>query len=84
MGRQRYPNARELTITADCGGSNGAAVRLWKFELQKLADEIGLVIRVHHYPPGTSKWRVDRRHDNRDRSESRESAALFGPAKAAM
>ena len=56
MGRQRYPNARELTVTADCGGSNGARVRLWKLELQKLADETGLVIRVHHYPPGTSKW----------------------------
>src|SRR6266849_5085799 len=56
MGRQRYPKARELTITADCGGSNGARVRLWKIELQKLADETGLVIRVHHYPPGTSKW----------------------------
>jgi PHP family Zn ribbon phosphoesterase len=45
-----------LTITADCGGSNGARVRLWKVELQKLADETGLVIRAHHYPPGTSKW----------------------------
>src|SRR6516165_7778119 len=56
MGRRRYPNARELTITADCGGSNGARVRLWKLELQKLADETGLVIHVHHYPPGTSKW----------------------------
>jgi Rhodopirellula transposase DDE domain len=56
MGRQRYPNARELTITADCGGSNGARVRLWKVELQKLADETGLAIHVHHYPPGTSKW----------------------------
>ena len=56
MGRQRYPHARELTITADCGGSNGARVRLWKVELQKLADETGLVIHVHHYPPGTSKW----------------------------
>src|SRR6266849_5075714 len=56
MGRQRYPKARELTVTADCGGSNGARVRLWKIELQKLADETGLVIRVHHYPPGTSKW----------------------------
>src|SRR4029077_2874208 len=43
MGRQRYPNARELTVTADCGGSNGARVRLWKLELQKLADETGLV-----------------------------------------
>jgi hypothetical protein len=56
MGRQRYPQARELTITADCGGSNGARVRLWKLELQKLADETGLVLHVHHYPPGTSKW----------------------------
>src|SRR5580658_10520438 len=56
MGRQRYPEARELTVTADCGGSNGARVRLWKLELQKLADETGLVIRIHHYPPGTSKW----------------------------
>ncbi len=56
MGRQRYPKAQELTITADCGGSNGARVRLWKVELQKFADETGLVLHVHHYPPGTSKW----------------------------
>lgn len=56
MGRQRYPKARELTITADGGGSNGTRVRLWKVELQKLADETGLVLHVHHYPPGTSKW----------------------------
>ena len=56
MGRQRYPKAHELTITADCGGSNGARVRLWKTELQKLADETRLVLHVHHYPPGTSKW----------------------------
>ena len=56
MGRSRYPKARALTITADCGGSNGARVRLWKVELQKLADETGLVLHVHHYPPGTSKW----------------------------
>jgi hypothetical protein len=47
---------QELTITADCGGSNGARVRLWKVELQKLADETGLTLHVHHYPPGTSKW----------------------------
>ena len=53
---KRYPKASELTITADCGGSNGARVRLWKAQLQKLADETGLVLRVHHYPPGTSKW----------------------------
>ena len=56
MGRRRYPQAKELTITADCGGSNGARVRLWKVELQRLADETGLTIHVHQYPPGTSKW----------------------------
>ena len=56
IGRPRYPGMSELTITADCGGSNGARVRLWKVELQKLADETGLTLRVHHYPPGTSKW----------------------------
>ena len=56
MGRQRYPKMQELTITADCGGSNGARVRLWKVELQKLADETDLTLHVHHYPPGTSKW----------------------------
>ena len=62
MGRYRYPKARKLTITADCGGSNGARVRLWKVELQKLADETGLVLCVHHYPPGTSKWnRIEHR-----------------------
>ena len=55
MGRKRYPKASELTITADCGGSNGARVRLWKAQLQKLADETGLVLHVHHYPPGTSR-----------------------------
>jgi Rhodopirellula transposase DDE domain len=60
MGQQRYPKARELTITADCGGSNGARVRLWKVELQKLADETGLVLHVHHYPPGTSKMEQNR------------------------
>src|SRR6266403_3032555 len=56
MGRERYPDARELTIPADGGGSNGSRVRLWKVELQKLADETGLMLHVHHYPPGTSKW----------------------------
>lgn len=56
IGRKRYPRMHELTITADCGGSNGARVRLWKVELQKLADETGLTLRIHHYPPGTSKW----------------------------
>jgi hypothetical protein len=62
IGRPRYRTMRELTITADCGGSNGARVRLWKVELQKLADESGLTLRVHHYPPGTSKWnRIEHR-----------------------
>lgn len=56
MGRQSYPQATELLITADSGGSNGSRVRLWKFELQRLADEIGLTLRVCHLPPGTSKW----------------------------
>ena len=56
MGRPRYPDMHDLTITADGGGSNGTRVRLWKLELQKLADETGLTLHVHHYPPGTSKW----------------------------
>ena len=56
MGCERYPEMHELTITADGGGSNGARVRLWKLELQKLADETRLTLHVHHYPPGTSKW----------------------------
>ena len=56
MGRARYPKASALTITADCGGSNGARVRLWKIELQKFANETGLILHVHHFPPGTSKW----------------------------
>ena len=56
MGRKRYLEATELTICADGGGSNGSRVRLWKVELQKFADETNLVLNVHHYPPGTSKW----------------------------
>lgn len=61
-GKARYPQARSLMITADGGGSNGVRVRLWKVELQKLADETGLTIRVCHYPPGTSKWnRIEHR-----------------------
>ena len=56
LGQKRYPNATTLTITADCGGSNGYRTRLWKTELQRLADQTGLQIRVMHYPPGTSKW----------------------------
>ena len=56
MGREAYPNATDLMVTADCGGSNGARVRLWKRELQRFADETGLSLNVCHYPPGTSKW----------------------------
>ena len=56
MGRRAYPHARRLLITADAGGSNGARLRLWKVELQKLADRLGLPITVCHFPPGTSKW----------------------------
>ena len=56
MGREAYPKADRLLITADGGGSNGARVRLWKIELQKFANETGLAISVCHFPPGTSKW----------------------------
>ncbi len=56
MGRERYPRATRILITADCGGSNGARLRLWKRELQALANELGLAITVCHLPPGTSKW----------------------------
>jgi hypothetical protein len=56
MGRYAYPEATELLITADGGGSNASRSRLWKRELQSLADEIGLRIAVCHFPPGTSKW----------------------------
>jgi hypothetical protein len=61
-GGPRYRRAKRLLITADCGGSNGVRVRLWKSELQKLANEIGLAITVTHLPPGTSKWnRIEHR-----------------------
>ena len=55
-GRRLYPKAREIVLTADGGGSNGARLRLWKLELQKLADETRLSFSVCHFPPGTSKW----------------------------
>jgi hypothetical protein len=62
LGQQRYPNATRLQITADCGGSNGNRVRLWKVELQRLADDTALEIGVCHLPPGTSKWnRIEHR-----------------------
>ena len=62
LGHARYPMAEKLLITADCGGSNGSRVRLWKSELQALADQTGLSITVAHLPPGTSKWnRIEHR-----------------------
>ncbi len=62
LGQSRYPGADRILITADCGGSNGARVRLWKTELQTLADQTGLSITVAHLPPGTSKWnRIEHR-----------------------
>ena len=56
MGQPVYPRARRLLITADAGGSNGPRIRLWKLEIQRLADRIGMSITVCHFPPGTSKW----------------------------
>ena len=56
MGCQVYPKTRKMLITADGGGSNGSRVRLWKWELQRLATELQLIIHVRHFPPGTSKW----------------------------
>jgi hypothetical protein len=56
LGQPRYPKANRLVVTADCGGSNGVRVRLWKYELQKLANETSLAISITHLPPGTSKW----------------------------
>ncbi len=62
LGQAAYPDATRLQITADCGGSNGNRLRLWKVELQTLADETGLQIAVCHLPPGTSKWnRIEHR-----------------------
>jgi len=62
LGAARYPDAKTLTVTADCGGSNGNRTKLWKVELQKLADEMGRPIQVLHFPPGTSKWnRIEHR-----------------------
>jgi hypothetical protein len=56
MGKFLYKGANRLLITADCGGSNGYKVRLWKWSLQKLADEFKMELHVCHFPPGTSKW----------------------------
>ena len=63
MGKRAYPNARELYIVADAGGSNAYRNRLWKTELQKFADDIALQLSVSHMPPGTSKWnKIEHRH----------------------
>ena len=56
MGKATYPRATELLVVADGGGSNGSRNRLWKWELQRFADEAGLQVSVCHFPPGTSKW----------------------------
>ena len=56
MAVERYPSASQLLITADCGGSNGNRLRLWKLELQKLANQLRIPVKVCHLPPGTSKW----------------------------
>ncbi|HIC33695.1 MAG TPA: ISAzo13 family transposase, partial [Gammaproteobacteria bacterium] len=56
LGKKRYKSPKRLLITADSGGSNGHRNRLWKYELQRLADQTGMTIEVCHYPPGTSKW----------------------------
>ena len=55
-GRRLYPEATTIAITADAGGSNGWRLRLWKLELQRFADETGLILSVCHFPPGASKW----------------------------
>jgi transposase len=56
VGLKRYPNVREIFITADAGGSNGYRSHVWKYELQRVADKLDLAIHVSHFPPGTSKW----------------------------
>jgi hypothetical protein len=56
MGSKRYPQAQRLLITADAGGSNGSRLRLWKTEIQKLANQMQMTISICHFPPGTSKW----------------------------
>lgn len=56
LGKKRYPNAKRLLITADCGGSNSPRTRLWRWALQRLSNETGLRLELCHYPPGTSKW----------------------------
>jgi hypothetical protein len=62
MGSRRYVDAKEIFITADCGGSNSSRSTVWKAELQKFSDQYGLTVHVSHFPPGTSKWnRIEHR-----------------------
>ncbi len=79
LGRKRYPHATTLPITADCGGSNGNRTRLWKTELQALADQTGLAIRVCHFPPepanGTRSSTASSPSSARTGAASRSSAA---------
>ena len=56
MGKPIYPKATRLLIAADCGGSNGDRVRLWKVALPRFADETRIALQLRHLPPGTSKW----------------------------
>ena len=56
MGQEAYPKTKSIYITADSGGSNGVRVKLWKVKLQELSNELGLTLRISHFPPGTSKW----------------------------
>ena len=56
LGKKRFPNSKRLLITADCGGSNSPRTKLWRYELQRLSNELGLILEVCHFPPGTSKW----------------------------
>jgi hypothetical protein len=82
MGKDLYPDAKQLMVTADGGGSNGYRIKLWKLELQKLADETGLSIQVSHFPPGTSKWnKIEHRRCSREGSRfyrRRESGLSVG------
>ena len=56
LGRKRFPDATRLLVTADCGGSHSPRTRLWRLELQRLANATGLIVEVCHFPSGTSKW----------------------------
>lgn len=80
VGAKRYPNAREIFINADAGGSNGYRAHVWKWELQRLADKLGIAIRVSHIPPGTSKWNKIECHLSRS-SQSTGGADRCAPTR---